>query len=128
MASTYHFNVTQGSEFFVRFQVKGTGGNPYYLSDPYLGTTGYEVSGVAKYRYGDTGIMMNLKPSGVSGLAQSGYFDIKLYASQTQNLPVMEGVYGIEIYSGAGVGQFVDKAVKGKFNVYPEVTKGGYTY
>lgn len=128
MASTYHFNVTQGSEFFVRFQVVGTGGSPYYLSDPYLDTTGYQMSGVAKYRYGDTGIMINLKPSGVSGLAESGYFDIKLYAHQTQDLPVMEGVYGIEIYSGSGAGQFVDKAVKGKFNVFPEITRGGYNY
>ena len=128
MASTYHFNVTQGSEFFVRFQVKGTGGNPYYLSDPYLGTTGYGISGVAKYRYGDTGILMNLKPSGVSGLAQSGYFDIKLYAAQTQTLPIIQGAYGIEIYSGTGPGQFVDKAVKGNFTVYPEITKGNYNY
>ena len=128
MASTYNFNVTQGSEFFVRFQVKDSGDSPYVLSDPYEGTTGYGVSGIAKHRYGETGLLIDLKPSGVSGLAQSGYFDVKLYAAQTQDLPIVQGVYGIEIYSGTGPGQFVDKAVKGQFNIYPEVTKGNYIY
>jgi len=124
MASTYNFNITQGSQFSVTFDVANAGGTPYNLS----GDNGYKVSGVAKVNYGDTGILINLKPSGVSGFLDSGRFQILLYASQTQDLPICQGVYGVEVYSGSGIGQFVEKAVEGRFNVYPEVTKGQYDY
>ncbi len=116
MASTYDFNITQGSEFSVTFNVTNESGTPYDLNV-------YGVSGIAKHRYGDTTTLINLNPSGVLGFLDSGRFEVKLYASETQALPVCQGVYGIEIFSGQGVGQFVDKAVKGKFNVHPEVNK-----
>ncbi len=121
MATTYDFNITQGAESCTTFEVKNSGGTPYNLS----GDNGYKLSGVAKVRYGDSNALINLSPSGVEGFLDSGRFKVTLYASQTQNLPVCQGVYGIEIYSGSGVDQFVEKAVNGKFNVCPEVTSAG---
>ena len=101
MATTYDFKLTQGAEFCVTFEVKNDGGTPYNLS------------------------LINLNPSGVEGFLDSGRFKVTLYASQTQELPVCQGVYGIEIYSGSGVEQFVEKVVNGKFEVCPEVTNAG---
>jgi hypothetical protein len=121
MATTYDFNLTQGAEFSTTFQVSNAGGTPYNLS----GDNGYKLSGVAKVRYGDSGALINLSPSGVSGFLESGRFKVTLYASQTQDLPVCQGVYGIEIYSGSGAEQFVEKAVNGKFSVFPEITNAG---
>ena len=121
MATTYDFNLTQGAEFCVTFEVKNDGGTPYNLS----GDNGYKLSDVAKARYGDSGALINLNPSGVEGFLDSGRFKVTLYASQTQELPVCQGVYGIEIYSGSGVEQFVEKVVNGKFEVCPEVTNAG---
>ena len=121
MATTYDFNVTQGALFQTVFEVKTAGGEPYNLS----GDNAYKLSGVAKVRYGDSGALIDLKPSGVSGFLESGRFEVTLYASQTQKLPVCQGVYGIEVYSGSGVDQFVEKAVDGKFNVFPEGTNAG---
>ncbi len=121
MATTYDFNITQGAEFSTTFEVKNAGGTPYNLS----GDNGYKLSGVAKVSYGASNALIDLNPSGVDGFLTSGRFNVTLYASQTQDLPVCQGVYGIEIYSGSGVEQFVEKAVNGKFNVFPEVTNAG---
>tara|TARA_Y100000114_G_scaffold154517_1_gene176716 strand:+ start:592 stop:978 length:387 start_codon:yes stop_codon:yes gene_type:complete len=121
MASTYDFNVTQGQEFSVTLDVKDNGGNPYNLS----GDNGYKVSGVAKYRYGSSGALINLSPSGVEGFLDSGRFKVTLFASQTQELPVCQGRYGIEIYSGSGSSTFVEKVINGKFNVFPEIITAG---
>jgi hypothetical protein len=46
------------------------------------------------------------------------HIDIKLTAAQTSALPVMQGVYDIELYSGT----YANKPIKGLFNVLPEVT------
>tara|TARA_R110000824_G_scaffold136625_3_gene300274 strand:+ start:2123 stop:2509 length:387 start_codon:yes stop_codon:yes gene_type:complete len=121
MASTYDFNVTQGQEFAVTIDVKDSGGTPYNLS----GDNGYKASGIAKYRYGSSGALINLSPSGVEGFLDSGRLQVTLYASQTQQLPICQGRYGIEIYSGSGATVFVEKVIKGKFSVFPEVITAG---
>lgn len=121
MATTYDFNITQGAEFNTTFDVKNNAGNPYNLS----GVNGYQLSGVAKVRYGDTSALVDLNPTPVDGFLDSGRFNVTLLASQTQAFPVCQGVYGIEIYSGDGTGQFVDKVVNGKFIVSPEITTAG---
>tara|TARA_R100000008_G_scaffold39937_1_gene22914 strand:- start:175 stop:564 length:390 start_codon:yes stop_codon:yes gene_type:complete len=124
MASTYDFNITQGEEFSVTFDVKNAGGTPYNLS----GDSGYKVSGIAKFRYGDTGALINLDPSGVDGFLDSGRFKVNLSAFQTQQLPICQGMYGLEIYSGSGnATTLVEKVVKGKFSVFPEVVSAGVT-
>ena len=115
MASTYDFTFTRGSEFEIRLQLKNEGGTVINLS-------GYDTRGYLKHRYSDSATLLNLSPLIVSGtngsLYSSGYIDIKIQASQTSGLPVMQGVYDVEIYSGT----YVQKPVKGFININPEVT------
>ena len=115
MASTYDFTVTRGSEFEVRLQLKDED-----LS--IINLTGYNARGVVKHRYSDSVNILDMSPTIVSGtdgaFYSSGYIDIKLLASQTSGLPIMQGVYDVEIYSGT----YTQKPVKGFFNVLPEVT------
>jgi|10_taG_2_1085330.scaffolds.fasta_scaffold03115_2 hypothetical protein len=112
MATSYNLNITQGSEFYVRFQAKDSSGDPINLS-------GYSMSGVVKRRYSDTGIIVNLAPSGVTPTGMTGgYFDVTLRAAQTSGLPIVRGVYDIE-YSQDN---FADKLVKGDVYIFPEAT------
>ena len=115
MASTYDFTVTRGSEFEVRLQLKNEDGSIINLS-------GYNARGSLKHRYSDTSTLLDLSPTIVSGTDgayyPSGYIDVKLLASQTSGLPIMQGVYDLEIYTGT----YAQKPVKGFFNILPEVT------
>ncbi len=115
MASTYDFTFTRGSEFEIRLQLKNEVGTVINLS-------GYNTRGYPKNRYSDSTALLDLSPSIVSGtngsLYSSGYIDIKLVASETSGLPITQGVYDVEIYSGT----YVQKPVKGFININPEVT------
>tara|TARA_R110002051_G_scaffold4780_1_gene26410 strand:- start:1454 stop:1810 length:357 start_codon:yes stop_codon:yes gene_type:complete len=112
MATSYNLNISQGSEFYVRFQAKDSSGDPINLS-------GYTMRGVVKRRYSDTGVIVNLAPSGVTPTGMTGgYFDVKLLASQTSGLPIVRGVYDIEYSQGT----FTDKLVKGDAYIYPEAS------
>ena len=68
--------------------------------------------------------LVDLNPP-VDGFLDSGRFNVTLFASQTQAFPVCQGVYGIEIYSGDGTGQFVDKVVNGKFMFHQKLLRQG---
>ena len=111
MATSYDLNITQGSEFFVRLTAKDDGGNAIDLNN-------YGLSGVVRHRYSDSNILLDLQPSGVTNFLSSGYIDVLIRGADTKTLPVIQGVYDIELYSGA----YVDKLVQGNFNVYPEAS------
>ncbi len=111
MATNYDLNITRGSKFSVRLAAKNEDGTPINLS-------GYNVRGNVKYTYGSTGTLLDLKPTGVVGYYESGYIDIDLLAGSTTNVPIVQGVYDVEIYSGT----YVDKLIKGYVNILPEVT------
>ena len=121
MPTNYDLNITRGSDFSVRLSVKDSVGNPYNLS-------GYQTSGVVKYRYSSTGSLVNLDPTIVTGTTggayQSGLVDVYLSGSETATLPIGEFVYDIEKYpSGASNAEgAVDKILAGDFLVYPQVT------
>ncbi len=124
MATSYNFNVLQGSELDVRLNVKDENSAAINLS-------GFKVRGVVKHRYGDTGSLLDLNPaivSGVSGNAYvSGLIDVFISGSGLAAVPVGEHVYDIERYTEAQVGGDVTepsiiKLMKGKFIVSPEVT------
>ena len=51
MATSYNFNVLQGSELDVRLNVKDENSAAINLS-------GFKVRGVVKHRYGDTGALL----------------------------------------------------------------------
>jgi hypothetical protein len=115
MATIYDLNITQGSQFDVRLTATDNEGATIDLS-------GYGARGYLKHRYSDTGKLLDLSPAVVSGdngsACISGFVDIALLASQTVDLPVVQGVYDVEIYKGTHVNQIT----KGVANVFPEVT------
>tara|TARA_Y100000004_G_scaffold193929_1_gene257408 strand:+ start:31413 stop:31757 length:345 start_codon:yes stop_codon:yes gene_type:complete len=111
MATSYDLNITQGSEFYVRLNAKDDSGNAINLNN-------YGLSGVVKHRYSDSSVLFDLKPSGVTDFLTSGYIDILIRGADTKTLPIIQGVYDIELYSGT----YVDKLVQGNFNVYPEAS------
>lgn len=122
MATSYDLNVTRGSNFSVRLAVKDDNGASYNL-------TGHSASGSAKFRYSSSGNLIELNPTIVSGAAGSSYvsglIDVVISGDSTTGLPITQGVYDIEIYSGS----FHQKVINGYMNIYPEVTRNeGATY
>lgn len=116
MATSYDLNLTRGSDFAVRLTVKDTLGNLYNLS-------GYTTTGLAKFRYGASGSLLNLNASVRSGFEASGHIDLSVTASQMTGIPVTQGVYDVEIYSGT----YHEKVIQGYVNVFPEVTRPSTT-
>ena len=120
MASSYNFSVTQGSELSTRLTITN--------DDSPVNLSGFNVRGVVKHKYGDTGSLVDLNPTIVSGntgsLYASGFVDIYLSGSQTAALPVAEAKYDIERYVTGSEGQetAVVKMLNGKFTINPEVT------
>ena len=120
MASSYNFSVTQGSELSTRLTITN--------DDSPVNLSGFNVGGVVKHKYGDTGSLVDLNPTIVTGttgsLYASGFVDIYLSGSQTAALPVAEAKYDIERYVTGSEGQetAVVKMLNGKFTINPEVT------
>ena len=120
MASSYNFSVTQGSELSTRLTITN--------DDSPVNLSGFNVRGVVKHKYGDTGSLVDLNPTIVTGttgsLYASGFVDIYLSGSQTAALPVAEAKYDIERYVTGSEGQetAVIKMLNGKFTINPEVT------
>ena len=115
MATSYDLNIIRGSDFSVRLNVKDSNGGAYNLS-------GYSVSGVAKYRYSSSNPLIDLSPvivSGVNGASYvNGMIDVNVFGTATTGVPIVQGVYDIEIYKGS----YHEKVIHGKLNVLPEVT------
>ena len=111
MATNYDFNITQGTEFYIKLKLKDSAGDVIDL-------TNYLVSGQVKNRYGDTSSLLDLAPSGLIPLT-GGYVEVLLKGTGTAVLPVGQHLYDIEIYTTQG---YQDKVVYGNFNVHPEIT------
>lgn len=112
MATNYDLNITRGSQFDVVLRAKDSAGAGIDL-------TNYTASGFVKYRYSDTGVLLNLNPvprAGAAGI--SGYLDVTLSGIHTKDVPIVQGVYDIEIYSG----EYHEKLIYGYANILPEVT------
>ena len=116
MATSYDLNITQGSRFSVRLEISNEDLSAFNLS-------GYSSRGYVKFRHSDTGILLDLNPTPVTGLNGisliSGFIDINLSGAQTAGVPVVQGIYDVEIYNSGG---FVEKAILGYCNFLPEVT------
>ena len=111
MPTTANLNITQGSDFYLNIVVKDDFGDVINL-------TNHTVGGYVKYRYGDTTPIIDLKP--VITDATAGVVEINLAPSETQNYPVGQFHYGIELTSGTTVGF---KTLNGKINVVPEINR-----
>ena len=121
MATSSDFTVTQGSELDVQLKVTDENGVALNLS-------GFDVRGSVKYKYGDTGSLIDLDPVIATGTDGDGYasglIDVFLSGVQTKTLPVTDALYDVErFHSGLGeASPSVIKLMKGKFSIYPEVT------
>jgi len=122
MATSYNINLIQGDNLQLTLAVKDTSNNRINLS-------GYDVRGVVKYSYGYTGnsgILLNLKPtiySGNNGSAYvSGLVNINVSSYDTSSIPAGVFVYDIERFPyNTPTGNSI-KLIRGKFIVSPEVT------
>ncbi len=114
MAAIYDFNIIQGDQFDARISVTDTNGA--------MNLSGYAARGHVKNKYSDTGVLLDLSPTVVSGdlgsLYASGYIDIAVSGGLTQPLPVTQGVFDVEIYKN----NYVKKVAVGNVNIAPEVT------
>jgi hypothetical protein len=115
MATTYDLNITQGSSFNIRLTAKDSDSN-------YINLSGYTVSGHIRNRYSDTGYLLDLEPTIVSGGTPdaifSGLVDVALHPTGTANLPITQAMYDVEVYKA----DTVIKLLNGKANVHPEST------
>ena len=120
MATSVDLNILQGATFSARIAVTDATGAAINLS-------GYTTRGWAKNRYSDTNKLIDLDPDVVSGSGDltwysaltSGLVDIKISATGTAALPIIQGVYDVEMYNATGT---VTRILQGKINVSPEVT------
>lgn len=111
MADTYNISIDQGSSITLRATAKDNAGTPINLS-------GYTASGYVRFRYSDTGILLNLQPTIVDSPA-SGIVQFILSGSQTNTLPTTQAIYDLEIYGPSG---YTLKLLKGYFEVGPQST------
>ncbi len=112
MADVYNIQAAQGASIYLRFVARDDNADP-------LDLTNYNVSGFVRYRYSDTGVLLNLNPT-IDGSFISGFIDVDVAGAITAALPPMQGVYDIEISNKYT--SYQTKVVKGLFNLEPEVT------
>jgi hypothetical protein len=105
--------LTQGSLFQIRIALTDHLGNPQDL-------TGYGIRGAIKNKYSDESPLLSLTPVVVNP-PTDGLIDIDILPSVSELLPVTEAVYDMEKYLLADA-EKVEKILKGKFIINPEVT------
>ena len=110
MSDVYDITLIQGSSLALRFSATTCSGTV-------LDLTSYTTSGCVKHRYSDTTGLLALSPIIVS--PTGGLVDLTITEAQSAALPVMQGVYDVEVYSPSST----FKLVRGYINVLPEVTK-----
>lgn len=112
MVQLYNITIYQGANVSIQIIAKDTEGNP-------LDLTNYVTSGYIRERYTSTGILLDLKPQ-IDGSFVSGLINIDVSGFLTTNLPVIQGVYDIDLFN-EDIG-YATKAVRGYCNIEPQVT------
>jgi hypothetical protein len=103
-------NINQGSTYIARVTGMNSAGGYYNLS-------GYTASGYIKYRYSQSGYILDLNPI-IHSSYVSGLIDITVPATGTATLPVTTLLFDLNVYSGNSV----SRVLAGKVVVNPEVT------
>jgi hypothetical protein len=111
MADTYNITAIQGNTLLLNLTANDSAGSPINLS-------GYSARGYVKYKYSDTGILLNLNPA-IDPAYVNGVVSISGNASDLSAMPVGVFVYDLEVFNS---GDYVTKFLRGYFNVSPEVT------
>lgn len=110
-ATTYNFEVIQGSSFSTKLNLKNSDGT-------FINLSGYSARGYVKYRYSDTGYFLNLNPY-IDPSYISGLIVVSGSGVATALLPVSDFVYDLEIFTS---GNYILKPIRGRFSVLPEAT------
>ena len=108
MSSTYNISATQGNTLLLTLFANDATGAPINLN-------GYAARGYVKYRYSDTGYLIDLNPVIVAPY-ENGMVSISGDANVLAGTPVGSFVYDLEVYNG----DYVIKFLKGYFDLYPE--------
>ena len=114
-AATYHFKFEQGSTVAVDILYKDDSGDPINLN-------GYVARMQLRRRVDDEEPLLELSTGNgrlILG-GEEGTVQINVNASDTEGLDAVEGVYDLELVSGAGI---VDKLLRGTFEIIREVTR-----
>lgn len=85
-----------------------------------LNLENFSSRGKIKYKYSDTGSLLNLDVLVDSGNLNQGKVDIIITASDTASLPIGRFPYDIEVYEVDN--SYVKRVSSGHINVVPEVT------
>lgn len=110
-SSTYNITATQGNTLLLNLTANDSAGSPLNLS-------GYLVRGLVKYKYSDTGYLLNLNPTITSYV--NGTISISGSASGLAAMPA--GVFIYDLEAAAISGEYVTKFLRGYFEVSPEAT------
>jgi hypothetical protein len=108
-SSSYDIFLQQGSDYSINLNLTNSDTSPIDLS-------AYNVSGIAKMKYSDTGILLNLSPSIIN--APSGIINIFISGIKTETLPINIGFYDIFIYNSGSV----TSVLNGKVFINPSIT------
>jgi len=114
-AATFHLKIEQGSTLRLDILYKDESGDPVDLN-------GYVARMQLRRRIDDEEPVLELT-TGNGRLTlggADGTVEINVNASDTEGLDATEGVYDLELVSGAGI---VDKLLRGTFEIIREVTR-----
>lgn len=110
MSDKYDFSIICGSSFSTSLTVNNSDGTKMNLS-------GYLASGFVKYKYSDTGRILNLNPY-IDPSYSSGIIVISGSGAATSSLAAGRYVYDVEISKN----EYILKPIRGSFFVEPEST------
>lgn len=113
MSDTYNINLVKGSS--ATYQLNATDSNGSLIN-----LSGFNSRAYVKYKYSDTGILLNLNP--VITSAVSGIVTITISGAASSNLPIGQFPFDCEIWMTGSNTDYVCKFIRGFLNVDPEVT------
>jgi hypothetical protein len=108
--NSYLLTLVQGQTSQLQLVATDSNGNPLNLS-------GYFASGYMKHRFGDNKVLLNLNPQ-IDTSCISGIVNVTISGSQTASLPVIEGVYNIDVFNSSG---YVLQVLRGYVDVLPSI-------
>ena len=111
MADIYNITGIQGSTLLLNLNVKNADGTYMILS-------GYNASGLVRYRYSSSGFLFDLQPK-IDTSYVSGLITLSGHATGIAAMPCGAFVYDIMIYNDAG---YRLKPIRGDFYVDPYAT------
>jgi hypothetical protein len=111
LSGQYNISVNQGVSYSLSLNLKDNSGN-------YINLSGYSASGVIKSQYDSSGVLLNINPA-IDDSYTSGLITINIPGASTASLPVMQGVYDLNVYDSSWT---ATRLLFGDFYVNPSAT------